>query len=71
MFVCSFSMAFVRCLVCFNHSRLIGSTDRNAQNTFLKLLDMGIVPIVNENDTVREPSCSAADGEFVAIALCT
>lgn len=33
----------------------------NAQNTFIELLHMGVVPIVNENDTVSV-SVSASDG---------
>lgn len=29
----------------------------NAQNTFSELLDMGVVPIVNENDTLAVAVC--------------
>jgi glutamate 5-kinase len=29
----------------------------NAQNTFSELLSMGVVPIVNENDTVSVSVC--------------
>ncbi len=30
----------------------------NAQNTFVELLHMGVIPIVNENDTLAVAVCS-------------
>lgn len=34
----------------------------NAQNTFDQLFDMGVVPIVNENDTLAVSVCRALVG---------
>ena len=32
----------------------------NAQNTFVELLNMGVIPIVNENDTLAVTVCYVA-----------
>ena len=34
------------------HTMTENSSRRNAQNTFSKLLELGVIPVVNENDTV-------------------
>jgi hypothetical protein len=40
--------------------------DRNAQNTFLRLLELGIVPIVNENDTVSVDELRFGDNDTLS-----
>lgn len=42
----------------------------NARNTLVNLLDHGIVPIINENDTVSMEEIQFSDNDFLA-ALCT
>lgn len=38
----------------------------NAQNTFRELLDMGVIPIVNENDTVATDEIDFGDNDFLS-----
>jgi glutamate 5-kinase len=40
--------------------------DRNAQNTFLRLLELGIVPVVNENDTVSVDELRFGDNDTLS-----
>ncbi len=44
------------------------SSRKNAQNTFSKLLDLGVIPVVNENDTVatHEVEDTFGDNDFLA-----
>jgi glutamate 5-kinase len=39
---------------------------RNAQNTFFQLLDMGVVPIVNENDTLAVTEIKFGDNDTLS-----
>jgi glutamate 5-kinase len=39
---------------------------RNAQNTFIRLLEMGVVPIVNENDTVSVAELRFGDNDTLS-----
>ena len=39
---------------------------RNAENTFAKLLEMGVVPIVNENDTVATDEIEIGDNDTLS-----
>jgi glutamate 5-kinase len=39
---------------------------RNAQNTFMELLDMGVIPIVNENDTVAVSEIKFGDNDTLS-----
>lgn len=38
----------------------------NARNTFRKLLDLGVIPIVNENDTVATDEIDFGDNDFLS-----
>lgn len=38
----------------------------NAENTFHELLDMGVIPIVNENDTVATDEIDFGDNDFLS-----
>ncbi len=38
----------------------------NAQNTFRELLDMGVIPIVNENDTVATDEFTLSDNDYLS-----
>lgn len=38
----------------------------NAENTFRELLDMGVIPIVNENDTVATDEIDFGDNDFLS-----
>lgn len=38
----------------------------NAQNTFRELLDMGVIPIVNENDTVATDEIDFGDNDYLS-----
>ncbi|MDO4555190.1 MAG: glutamate 5-kinase [Lachnospiraceae bacterium] len=42
----------------------------NAKNTFLELLDMGVIPIVNENDTVATEEIEFGDNDTLAAIVC-
>lgn len=44
------------------------SSRKNAQNTFSKLLELGVIPVVNENDTVatHEVEDTFGDNDFLA-----
>ena len=50
------------------HTMVEPSSRRNAQNTFNKLLEMGVIPVVNENDTVatHEVEDTFGDNDFLA-----
>ena len=39
---------------------------KNAQNTFMELLDMGVIPIVNENDTVAVSEIKFGDNDTLS-----
>jgi glutamate 5-kinase len=39
---------------------------RNAKNTFTRLLELGVVPIVNENDTVRVQELRFGDNDTLS-----
>lgn len=39
---------------------------RNAQRTFDKLLELGVIPIVNENDTVATDEIRVGDNDRLA-----
>ena len=39
---------------------------RNARNTFMKLLDMGTIPVVNENDTVATDEIEFGDNDTLS-----
>ncbi len=41
----------------------------NAQNTFRKLLDMGVIPIVNENDTVATDEIDVGDNDSLSAVV--
>ncbi len=40
---------------------------RNAQNTLEKLLEMGVVPVINENDTVAVSELIFGDNDFLSV----
>lgn len=40
----------------------------NAQNTFTELLNMGVIPIVNENDTLAVSVCDADSPLRISVA---
>ena len=42
----------------------------NARNTFIELLDMGVIPIVNENDTVSTEEIEFGDNDTLAAIVC-
>ena len=42
----------------------------NAKNTFIELLDMGVIPIVNENDTVATEEIEFGDNDTLAALVC-
>lgn len=45
---------------------------RNAKNTMLKLLEMGVIPIVNENDTVATEELSEiSDNDTLSAYVCS
>lgn len=48
------------------------STERrtNAMNTFIELLDMGVIPVVNENDTVSTEEIEFGDNDTLAAIVC-
>ena len=50
------------------HTMTESSSRRNAQNTFSKLLELGVIPVVNENDTVatHEVEDTFGDNDFLA-----
>ncbi|QQS52578.1 MAG: glutamate 5-kinase [Bacteroidota bacterium] len=43
----------------------------NAQNTLLKLLDMGIIPIINENDTIATDEIEFGDNDTLSAMVAT
>ncbi|MBQ7582328.1 MAG: glutamate 5-kinase [Lachnospiraceae bacterium] len=45
---------------------------RNAQNTFTQLLKLGVIPVVNENDTVavHEVEDTIGDNDFLSAVVC-
>lgn len=50
---------------------MISSESRmNAKNTFIELLDMGVIPIVNENDTVATEELEFGDNDTLAAIVC-
>lgn len=46
---------------------------RNAQNTFTQLLNLGVIPVVNENDTVAvyEVEDTIGDNDFLSAVVCS
>lgn len=44
---------------------------KNARNTLLELLDMGIIPVVNENDTVITDEIEFGDNDTLSAAVAT
>ncbi len=50
------------------HTMTDPSSRKNAQNTFSKLLELGVIPVVNENDTVatHEVEDTFGDNDFLA-----
>lgn len=50
------------------HTIMEDTSRRNAHNTFSKLLEMGVIPVVNENDTVatQEIEDTFGDNDFLA-----
>ncbi len=54
------------------HTMMDPSTRRNAKNTFDKLLELGVIPVVNENDTVatHEVEDTFGDNDFLASIVC-
>jgi len=44
---------------------------RNARNTLLQLIDMGIIPVVNENDTVSTAEIEFGDNDTLSAAVAT
>ena len=50
------------------HTMTEDMSRRNAQNTFTKLLELGVIPVVNENDTVatHEVEDTFGDNDFLA-----
>jgi glutamate 5-kinase len=51
-------------------NQLLMSTQRtqylNAQNTFAELLEMGVIPIVNENDTIAVTEIKFGDNDTLS-----
>lgn len=43
---------------------------KNAQNTIFKLLEMGVIPIVNENDTVSTDELEFSDNDTLSAYVC-
>lgn len=54
------------------HTMTENSSRTNAQNTFSKLLELGVIPVVNENDTVatHEVLDTFGDNDFLASVVC-
>ena len=50
------------------HTMTESSSRRNAQNTFSKLLELGVIPVVNENDTVAIDELELEMGENDSLA---
>ena len=44
---------------------------RNARNTLIELMDMGIIPVVNENDTVITDEIEFGDNDTLSAAVAT
>jgi glutamate 5-kinase len=44
---------------------------KNARNTLVKLLEMGIIPVVNENDTVITDEIEFGDNDTLSAAVAT
>lgn len=44
---------------------------QNVENTFLKLLEMGVIPIVNENDTVATDEIEIGDNDTLSALVST
>ncbi len=44
---------------------------KNARNTLLQLIDMGIIPVVNENDTVITEEIEFGDNDYLSAAVAT
>lgn len=42
----------------------------NVRNTFIELLDMGVIPVVNENDTVSIEGIEFTDNDTLAAIVC-
>ena len=42
----------------------------NAQNTFTQLLEMGVIPVVNENDTVATYEIEIGDNDTLSAIVC-
>ena len=57
--------------VLLNKDIMLNSERRtNAMNTFIELLDMGVIPIVNENDTVSTEEIEFGDNDTLAAIVC-
>ena len=52
------------------HTMVEPSSRRNAQNTFNKLLEMGVIPVVNENDTVSTYEIEFGDNDRLSALVC-
>lgn len=46
-------------------------TKTNAQNTFMRLIDYGIIPIVNENDTISTEEAAFGDNDTLSAVVAT
>lgn len=72
-----YEQAFARCGISVGQVLLTrGITERrhaylNARNTLLRLLDLGAVPIVNENDTVSVDEVRFGDNDSLAALVAT
>lgn len=57
--------------VLLNKDVMLSDERRNyAMNTFIELLDMGVIPIVNENDTVSAEGIEFGDNDTLAAIVC-
>ena len=57
--------------VLLNKDVMISNERRtNAMNTFIELLDMGVIPVVNENDTVSTEGFEFGDNDTLAAIVC-
>ena len=57
--------------VLLNKDVMISDVRRtNAKNTFIELLDMGVIPVVNENDTVSTEGIEFGDNDTLAAIVC-
>lgn len=57
--------------VLLNKDVMISNERRvNAMNTFIELLDMGVIPVVNENDTVSTEGIEFGDNDTLAAIVC-